>query len=77
MRHHIGMQKKSFNDLSSRGKVGAVIAIAVSLLIVGTAERDLQRRSADEIRGRKLVWRFASLNALGALAYLRWGRRTA
>ncbi len=69
------MQKKKFNDLSPRGKAGAVILILISLVIVGAAERDIQHRPASEIRGRKLIWRFASLNALGGLAYLSWGRR--
>ena len=51
--------------------------LALSLAIVITAERDLYYRPDDEIRGEKRLWRLASLNALGALAYLRWGRRTA
>jgi hypothetical protein len=71
------MQKNNFSDLSPRGKVAALIAIAVSLVIVGAAQRDLQQRPESEIRGRKLLWRFASLNALGALVYFRWGRRRA
>jgi hypothetical protein len=69
------MQKKNFSDLSPRGKVGTVILILISLMIVGAAERDLQHRPSSEIRGRKLIWRFASLNALGALAYLGFGRQ--
>jgi hypothetical protein len=46
-----------------------------SLGLVAFAERDIQRRAADEIHGPKLAWRAASLNALGALAYLALGRR--
>lgn len=75
MRHHMGMQKKKFSDLSPRGKVAAVIAMLVSLVIIGAAQRDLQQRSAREIRGQKLVWRLVCLNAVGALAYFRWGRK--
>jgi hypothetical protein len=48
--------------------------IGVSLATVAFAERDINRRAADEIRGSKLLWRAVSLNALGALAYLKWGR---
>ena len=68
----------SVSDMDKRSpghrllKVGL---LAVSLAIVITAERDLHRRPDDEIRGEKRLWRVASLNALGALAYLRWGRR--
>jgi hypothetical protein len=49
--------------------------VFVSLTIVAAAERDIHRRSSREIAGSKLVWRGASMNALGALAYFRWGRR--
>lgn len=52
----------------------AASLIAVSLGTVALAERDIQTRAPDEIRGPKLLWRLASLNALGALAYLKWGR---
>ena len=45
------------------------------LVIVGFAERDLQGLPEEQIRGSKLVWRLASLNAIGALAYLGLGRR--
>jgi hypothetical protein len=48
--------------------------IAVSLAIVAIAERDIQHRAPAEIRGSKLLWRLVSLNALGAIAYLKEGR---
>jgi hypothetical protein len=48
--------------------------IAISLATVALAERDIHHRETNEIRGSKLLWRLASLNALGALAYLKWGR---
>ena len=51
--------------------------IAASLATVAFAERDINRRAASEIRGSKLLWRAVSLNALGALAYLKWGRASA
>jgi hypothetical protein len=52
------------------------VVIAASLGLVAAAERDIQRRPADEVRGSKLLWRVLSLNALGAAGYFRWGRRT-
>jgi hypothetical protein len=52
----------------------AVGSLTVSLAVVAFAERDIQRRSRNQIKGSKLLWRLLSLNALGALAYLRWGR---
>lgn len=57
-----------------RRRVAVVIAAAVGL--VAAAERDIQRRPADEVRGSKLLWRVLSLNALGAASYFRWGRST-
>jgi hypothetical protein len=52
----------------------ATSLIAVSLAIVAIAERDIQHRAPTEINGSKFLWRLISLNALGALAYLKWGR---
>jgi hypothetical protein len=65
---------QKFKDLSPPQRVAAVIVLVISLALVATAERDLQRRPADEVRGNKWLWRLVSLNALGALTYLRWGR---
>jgi hypothetical protein len=48
--------------------------IVISLGVVAVAQRDIQKRSSGEIHGPKLLWRLISLNALGALAYLKWGR---
>ena len=53
------------------------MSIAVSVGIVATAQRDLHRRTAAGVKGSKLAWRVICLNAVGALAYLLWGRRPA
>jgi hypothetical protein len=66
---------KSFTDLSPGHRVLVSVLIAVSLGLVAAAERDLQRRPATQVRGSKNLWRLVCLNALGAAAYLRWGRR--
>jgi hypothetical protein len=52
----------------------ALVAMALSVTIVTVAEGDIQRRPAEQVRGSKLLWRLLSLNALGALGYLMWGR---
>ncbi len=62
---------------SRSGRLLAWISIAVSVVIVAVAQRDLHARADDEIRGNKWLWRLVCLNALGALAYFRWGRRQA
>jgi hypothetical protein len=53
----------------------SVAAIVVSVAIVGYAEGNLSARSRDQIRGPKPLWRLLCTNALGALAFLRWGRK--
>jgi hypothetical protein len=69
------LKRKRFGDRSpiEKGLIGLIFLI--SLAIVGFAERDLQGRPEKQIRGSKLAWRLASLNALGAVAYLTFGRR--
>jgi hypothetical protein len=67
--------KKPFSERSPAGRAAIAAIFVISLGIVLSAERDIQRRSAGSIRGSKLLWRGISTNALGALAYFRWGRR--
>jgi hypothetical protein len=69
------VKRKRFRDLSPAGKVWAVIAMVVSLGLVVSAERDIQTRSASELRGSKRLWQLVSLNAIGALGYFTLGRR--
>ena len=67
--------KKKVKDLSPPQRLLAMVVAAVSLGLVTAAERDLQRRPSGEVRGSKWLWRVACLNAIGALAYFRWGQR--
>ena len=55
----------------------AIVAItAWNLWLTVTSERDIQRRSTNEVRGPKMLWRLACLtNSVGPLAYFRWGRK--
>jgi hypothetical protein len=64
-----------FKDLSptQQGLVAAVTA--VSLGLIGAAQLDLNRRSSEDLRGDKRLWRLLCLNALGVAAYFGWGRR--
>lgn len=70
------MRGKRFQDMSPSGKRLTSIVIAVSLVLVAAAERDIQNRPPTEVNGSKLVWRVVCTNAIGALSYFRWGRRT-
>jgi hypothetical protein len=66
---------EDFKKRSPAGQVLAGVLLAVSLVLVGAAERDIQRRPPDQLRGSKAIWRLACLNALGAIGYFSWGRR--
>ncbi|MGH2902771.1 MAG: hypothetical protein ACRDK7_04200 [Solirubrobacteraceae bacterium] len=70
------MTRKSFKERSPKHPLPTIVLIAISLGVVTTAERDIQRRPDDRVRGNKWLWRLISLNALGAAAYFRWGRLT-
>jgi hypothetical protein len=67
---------EQFRQKSPGQQFSALAALAVSLTLVATAQRDIQRRPADQVRGSKPLWRLVCLNALGAIGYLRWGRQT-
>jgi hypothetical protein len=69
------LKPKKFSDRSPAEKASIGFIFVVSVAVVSFAERDIQRRDDAEIRGPKLAWRVAALNALGALAYLGLGRR--
>jgi hypothetical protein len=68
-------KKRRFGERSALQKAFIALVTLASLAIVGFAERDLQGRPEKQVRGSRFVWRLASLNAFGALAYLRFGRR--
>jgi hypothetical protein len=68
-------KKKSFKELSPPQQALALVTIAISLVLITAAQRDIGRRPADEIRGDKRLWRLVCLNGLGAVGYLVWGRR--
>jgi hypothetical protein len=67
--------KKQFEEYSPAKQLWVAVLIAVSLGVVAAAERDIQHRPADQVRGSKLLWRLVCLNALGSASYFRWGRR--
>ena len=69
------MAKTPFRERSLPAKAVTIVVVAVSLAVVATAERDLLRRPDEQVRGSKRLWRLVCLNALGAGAYLRFGRR--
>lgn len=68
------MPSTSLSQRSTRQRALLGGLLAASLAIVATAQRDLHRRSENEVRGSRRLWRVVCLNALGAIAYFAWGR---
>ena len=71
-------KKKKWSDLSTPAKVAVVVGSLVELALTAVAMRDLSKRSADEVRGPKWIWRLVSLvQPVGPILYLVLGRRSA
>jgi hypothetical protein len=68
------LTKTPFRQRPPREQAEIVGFLALSLAVVAVAQNDLRRRPASDIRGKKTLWRLLSLNALGAMIYLCWGR---
>ncbi|MDQ2678000.1 MAG: PLDc N-terminal domain-containing protein [Actinomycetota bacterium] len=69
-------QKKKWSELSPSAKAGLIAAALVELVITTTAMRDLSRRSRDQVRGPKWLWRLVSIiQPVGPIAYQALGRR--
>jgi hypothetical protein len=70
-------REKKWSDMSPRQRVGVLVLVALQAALAAFAQRDLGTRSAADLRGPKLMWRFLTLNTIGALIYLVYGRRPA
>ncbi len=54
----------------------AAIIVPIQVVLAGLAWRDLARRTDDQVRGKKSVWRvFVSLNPGNSVVYWLFGRR--
>ncbi|MDO7868911.1 hypothetical protein [Nocardioides jiangxiensis] len=70
------MAKKTWNDLSPTQQKLVIAAGVVETLLTGYVLRDLGKRSKEQVRGPKLLWRAGSVvQPVGPLAYLAFGRR--
>ena len=62
--------------LSPAARAGLWVLVAIEVVLIAVAQRDIQRRPANLIRGPKLLWRLiATLNVVGPAAYFGLGRR--
>jgi hypothetical protein len=65
-----------YHRLSPMGRRVVWALLAFDAVLIGVAERDIQRRPAERIRGPKLLWRaLATQNVVGPAAYYGFGRR--
>ncbi|HEY6522533.1 MAG TPA: hypothetical protein VIY10_02120 [Solirubrobacteraceae bacterium] len=65
-----------YHRLSPTTQSTVWVLLALEVVLIGVAERDIQRRPADRIRGPKLLWRaVVTQNVIGPAAYFGFGRR--
>ena len=70
-------QKKKWSDLTPTQQRAVIAGGTVELVLTAVALRDLARRPASEVRGRKSLWVLSfAVQPFGPLAYLLRGRRT-
>ena len=71
-----GRKKKRWSDFSPPQQTAIVLGAIAELIVTTIALRDLARRSAGQVRGRKLFWIAAfSVQPVGPLLYFLVGRR--
>lgn len=67
---------RRWNDLSPQQQVSAVATGAVQLALAVTAWRDLAKRPASRVNGKKALWAvIIGVNFIGPIAYFAFGRR--
>jgi phytoene/squalene synthetase len=72
----VGELSRLYRGLSPRARRAVWTAVGVEAVLIAGVERDIQRRSADRVRGPKLLWRvIATQNVVGPALYLLFGRR--
>ncbi|KRE95254.1 hypothetical protein ASG76_06195 [Nocardioides sp. Soil774] len=69
-------KKKSWSDMTPTQQKVIVAAGIVEVALTTWCLRDLKQRPAELVRGPKLLWVPAmSVQPVGPIAYLAWGRR--
>ena len=74
----VARTKKCWSDLNQREQRLIIAGGVAELVLTVVAARDLARRPADQVRGRKLLWLLSFVvQPFGPLAYLTRGRQVA
>jgi hypothetical protein len=72
--HKRHTRKKNWKELSPTARFGTIVAATVQLTLLIAAQTDITRRPANEIRGSKALWRFATfVNFIGPATYFTVG----
>jgi hypothetical protein len=62
--------------MNEKQKRVLIVALIIHVIVLNLTWRDLRRRPAGAVRGKKRLWRVAStLNTTGSVAYWLFGRR--
>jgi hypothetical protein len=70
------MAKKSWGDMTPTQKKIVVVTGIAEVALTAWCVKDLRQRPAELVRGPKLLWGPAmSVQPLGPIAYLVWGRK--
>jgi hypothetical protein len=68
--------KRRWSDFSRQQQTAIVLGAIAELIMTTVALRDLARRPATQVRGRKLPWVFACfVQPIGPVLYFLVGRR--
>jgi hypothetical protein len=72
----VSREKKKWSDLTPTQQKAIIAGGAVELVLTAVALRDLARRPAAKVRGRKSLWVLSFVvQPFGPIAYLLRGRR--
>ena len=75
-RNRISELRELYDRLSPAARRALWALAALEMVLIGAAERDIQRRPAEKVRGPKLLWRaVATQNVIGPAAYFVLGKR--
>lgn len=69
------MKSRRWSDMTPGQKAGTVVGGLVQMILAAAAWRDLAKRPAASVRGRKAVWAgVIGVNFVGPVSYFIWGR---
>lgn len=78
LRKRLGRKQPSWSEMSAGKKAAVVSSGTVQMALAATAWRDLAKRPAERVNGKKGVWAaIIAVNWIGPIAYFLKGRQEA